>query len=78
MSTGPKTVEGIERIRLLAVTKHGRYSKRSENAGMVGGVIRCDSVRIVCGQNLPVRRPFFNLVSMHASKMPSLGEYTKK
>src|SRR5271169_48675 len=27
LSTGPKTAEGIERIR-RAVTKHGRYSKR--------------------------------------------------
>lgn len=26
LSTGPKTAEGIERIR-RAVTKHGRYSK---------------------------------------------------
>jgi hypothetical protein len=29
LSTGPKTPEGIERIR-KAVTKHGRYSKRAE------------------------------------------------
>ena len=28
-STGPKTAEGIKRIQ-LAVTKHGRHSKRSE------------------------------------------------
>jgi hypothetical protein len=28
LSTGPKTLEGIERIR-QAVTKHGRYSKRA-------------------------------------------------
>ena len=27
LSTGPKTAEGIERIR-RAVTKHGRYAKR--------------------------------------------------
>ena len=29
LSTGPKTAEGIERIR-LAVTKHGRYSKQAK------------------------------------------------
>jgi hypothetical protein len=29
LSTGPKTAEGIERIR-LAVTKHGLYSKRAK------------------------------------------------
>jgi len=29
LSTGPKTSEGIERIR-RAVTKHGRYSKRAK------------------------------------------------
>ena len=29
LSTGPKTAEGIERIR-LAVTKHGRYTKQSK------------------------------------------------
>jgi hypothetical protein len=29
LSTGPKTAEGIERIR-RAVTKHGRYSKRGK------------------------------------------------
>jgi hypothetical protein len=29
MSTGPKTAEGIERIR-QAVTKHGRYAKRAD------------------------------------------------
>ena len=29
MSTGPKTPEGIERIR-RAVTKHGRYSKAAK------------------------------------------------
>ena len=28
LSTGPKTLEGIERIR-QAVTKHGRYSKQA-------------------------------------------------
>ena len=28
LSTGPKTAEGIERIR-QAVTKHGRYSKQA-------------------------------------------------
>jgi len=28
LSTGPKTAEGIERIR-RAVTKHGRYSKQA-------------------------------------------------
>jgi hypothetical protein len=28
-STGPKTAEGIERIR-LAVTKHGRYTKSAK------------------------------------------------
>jgi len=28
LSTGPKTLEGIERIR-QAVTKHGRYSKQT-------------------------------------------------
>jgi hypothetical protein len=28
LSTGAKTLEGIERIR-QAVTKHGRYSKRA-------------------------------------------------
>lgn len=32
LSTGPKTPEGIERIR-QAVTKHGRYSKRRELPG---------------------------------------------
>jgi hypothetical protein len=30
LSTGPKTAEGIERIR-RAVTKHGRYAKRRES-----------------------------------------------
>lgn len=30
LSTGPKTVEGIERIR-RAVTKHGNYSKQARN-----------------------------------------------
>ena len=29
LSTGPKTAEGIERIR-RAVTKHGNYSKRAK------------------------------------------------
>lgn len=29
LSTGPKTVEGIERIR-RAVTKHGRYTQRAK------------------------------------------------
>ena len=29
LSTGPKTSEGIERIR-RAVTKHGQYSKRAQ------------------------------------------------
>jgi hypothetical protein len=29
LSTGPKTAEGIERIR-RAVTKHGNYSKRTK------------------------------------------------
>jgi hypothetical protein len=29
LSTGPKTAEGIERIR-RAVTKHGKYSKRAK------------------------------------------------
>jgi hypothetical protein len=42
MSTGPKTAEGIERIR-RAVTKHERYSRRAENGGVarrkdVGGI----------------------------------------
>jgi hypothetical protein len=32
MSTGPKTAEGIARIR-QAVTKHGRYSRPVENGG---------------------------------------------
>lgn len=32
LSTGPKTAEGIERIR-RAVTKHGRYSKAAGLAG---------------------------------------------
>jgi hypothetical protein len=30
LSTGPKTAEGIERIR-LAVTKHGRYSQAAKS-----------------------------------------------
>jgi hypothetical protein len=29
LSTGPKTAEGIERIR-RSITKHGRYSKRAK------------------------------------------------
>lgn len=36
LSTGPKTAEGIERIR-RAVTKHGRYSRADKAPANVGG-----------------------------------------
>src|SRR5215467_105108 len=45
LSTGPKTAEGIERIR-RAVTKHGHYSKRAKaergNTGRFCGLaVKC-------------------------------------
>ena len=45
MSTGPRTAEGIERIR-RAVTKHGRYSKeaRAEHAHFRELVRNCRAV----------------------------------
>src|SRR5215472_12303404 len=46
LSTGPKTAEGIERIR-QARTIHGRYSASSNNGmlGGKGGVSTADSVQ---------------------------------
>jgi hypothetical protein len=56
LSTGPRTAEGIERIR-RAVTKHGRFSAeaKAEHRNVRGLMQRCrDSLKLLA---LPRSRP---------------------